>query len=273
MAKKIWYGKTFALPYKTLRLIEKSAKENGLTDKESIRQYFFNYCGQFSITVDDRTNLDLFRMELDNKIPHLFIETKELKEFLHKTKVKDYGGIKKYISENGTEIINLSNNFCLDKTLVLNVHTPYEKDGYTISYTIVNDVLAIFVAHGELLTHCDSSIFSNEKEFQKQDSDVVRQTNFAINFLYYMICFPEAIIDGVPKMENEEVFDTGKIIKVSEKVVESTASKSITPHFRKGYFKRLESDYFVNKKGQIIFVHETMVKGKAKTVVDTDNKE
>lgn len=33
----------------------------------------------------------------------------------------------------------------------------------------------------------------------------------------------------------------------------------VNPHFRRGYFKRLESDFYKNKKGQIIFVHETVV--------------
>jgi hypothetical protein len=32
------------------------------------------------------------------------------------------------------------------------------------------------------------------------------------------------------------------------------------------YFKCLSSDFYKNKRGQIIFVHETMVKSKSKTV-------
>lgn len=40
----------------------------------------------------------------------------------------------------------------------------------------------------------------------------------------------------------------------------------IMPHFRRGYFKRLNSDFYKNKKGQIVFVHETVVNAKAKTL-------
>lgn len=40
----------------------------------------------------------------------------------------------------------------------------------------------------------------------------------------------------------------------------------VIPHFRRGYFKRLSSDFYKNKKGQIIFVHETIVNGVAKTL-------
>ena len=47
----------------------------------------------------------------------------------------------------------------------------------------------------------------------------------------------------------------------------------VTPHFRRGYFKRLTSDFYTKKKGQIVFVKETMVNGKAKTVYTADNLE
>ncbi|WP_293888597.1 MULTISPECIES: hypothetical protein [unclassified Sphingobacterium] len=62
---------------------------------------------------------------------------------------------------------------------------------------------------------------------------------------------------------------------VSERVKDiESSSLSKIPHFRKGHFRLLQSDYFTNKKGEIIFVSETMVKGKAKTVSlseDIDN--
>lgn len=32
------------------------------------------------------------------------------------------------------------------------------------------------------------------------------------------------------------------------------------------YFKRLSSEFYKNKKGQIVFVHETIVNGAAKTL-------
>lgn len=45
-----------------------------------------------------------------------------------------------------------------------------------------------------------------------------------------------------------------------------TVGGVVNPHFRRGYFKRLESDFYKNKKGQIIFVHETVVNAQAKTL-------
>lgn len=268
MAKKIWFGKTFNMHYEILHEIEKFAKEQGITDRGTKTELFFDYCKNYCQTEDDVLNLQIFRLELAGIIPHYFIESKDLTKFLHETKIKDYNGLLKYVKENGIKTLNPANGNTINDTLTLNVHTPYEKDGYTIVYSIVNGLLAIFVAHGAILTHCDSSIFSNAKEYKKLDPDVIKQTDFAINFLFYIICFPETVIDGVPKMENEETYNSGKTIKVSDKIIEAATTKTIIPHFRRGYFKHLESDYFVNKKGQIIFVHETMVKGKAKTITE-----
>ena len=48
---------------------------------------------------------------------------------------------------------------------------------------------------------------------------------------------------------------------------------TLSPHFRRAYFKRLTSDYFTHKKGQTILVKETMVKGKAKTIYTSNDME
>jgi len=85
-----------------------------------------------------------------------------------------------------------------------------------------------------------------------------------------MKCFPECVTEGVPKItkdRDEERSERNVIFKLSEKVTDSEITKnSKLPHFRKGYFKLLQSDFYTNKQGQLIYVTETMVKGKAKTV-------
>lgn len=86
-----------------------------------------------------------------------------------------------------------------------------------------------------------------------------------------MNCFPDCVVDGVPKdllIERNENKPTRNLtFQLSEKIRDNENSPlSKIPHFRRGHFRVLQSDYFVNKKGQIIFVAETMVKGKAKTV-------
>jgi hypothetical protein len=92
----------------------------------------------------------------------------------------------------------------------------------------------------------------------------------ALNTIAYMNCFPNCVIEGVPKnLFEKNITKTDKTITlhIADKIkdVESSPISKI-PHFRKGHFRVLQSDYYTNKKGEIIFIAETMVKGKAKTV-------
>ena len=92
----------------------------------------------------------------------------------------------------------------------------------------------------------------------------------AINTIAYMSCFPECVGEGVPKNlleRSEDLSARNFSLQLSHKIKENESSKlSRRPHFRKGHFRHLRSDKFVNKKGQVVFISETMVKGKAKTV-------
>ena len=56
------------------------------------------------------------------------------------------------------------------------------------------------------------------------------------------------------------VISSIKIVEINEK----SEPETVIPHFRRGYFKRLNSDFYKNKKGQIFFVHETDVNAKAR---------
>lgn len=61
--------------------------------------------------------------------------------------------------------------------------------------------------------------------------------------------------------------DRNFTFQLSEKIKDVDYSPtSKLPHFRKGFFRNLQSDYFTHKKGQFVFVTETMVKAKAKTI-------
>ena len=110
-------------------------------------------------------------------------------------------------------------------------------------------------------------------EVNKKDDEVSlvqsRMFRLAIT-IAYMNCFPDSVADGVPKNlleRSEDMSARNFTLELSEKVREGESSNhSKIPHFRKGFFRVLRSDYFVNKKGQVVFVSETMVKGKAKTV-------
>lgn len=91
--------------------------------------------------------------------------------------------------------------------------------------------------------------------------------------LTYMKVFPECVLEGAPSVN--DAAPASFTLSTSEKVShyeQSENARKFAPHFRKGYFKRLQSDYYTNKEGQVIFVSETMVNGSAKTVRKSDDE-
>lgn len=103
------------------------------------------------------------------------------------------------------------------------------------------------------------------------NKDIIPELRFIFNLFFYMKCFPDYIIDGVPDDFRENI-----LCKVNKKNCfhiephESIIDHSgVTPHFRQGHFMKLESDRYVNKQHQIIWRSSAMVKGfKAKTVIE-----
>ena len=91
--------------------------------------------------------------------------------------------------------------------------------------------------------------------------------NLAINFLFYINAFPDCVVDGVPNGVKRN--PTAKSISMSDKIVSHRTVEHgfVRPHFRSGYFRHMNSDWYVNCKGQVRFIASTMVKGRAKTVI------
>ena len=110
-----------------------------------------------------------------------------------------------------------------------------------------------------------NTIFIPSETYDKDET-----YNLVMNFLFYIQAFPECVIDGVPNGVKKN--PKAKSIYVSDKIVSHTSVEHgfVRPHFRSGYFRHFNSDYFVNCKGQVRFIASTMVKGKAKTVISRD---
>lgn len=91
--------------------------------------------------------------------------------------------------------------------------------------------------------------------------------NLVCNFLFYIQAFPECVIDGVPNGVKRN--PSAKSISISDKIVahKTVEHGFVRPHFRSGYFRHMDSDWYVNCKGQVRFIASTMVKGRAKTVI------
>ena len=283
MSKKIWYSKTLTYFWEKYHHNYEQYK----LDPESLyvkikKDIHSMYPVQLMPEENKREILgtELWYLDYKKELTHLFFIDKYLRNFLVNTKLSDLEGIKQFLKDNGTEqqvIILKTRN--TENIIEYNfaVHIPYEKYGYAFSLGLDQDLkLTLLFCKGETL----SAIPEDKYHIINKNSDKLTRFNadtfrLAINILAYMNCFPDCILDGVPpNLHDEYKSKETKSISLSEKVIESSLQKAneiiVAPHFRKGHFKLLKSDYYIHKRGQVIFVHETMVKGKAKTVYTAD---
>lgn len=118
--------------------------------------------------------------------------------------------------------------------------------------------------------------FSNTKVFQ--DRICTHHTSgslvdFFLGLLLYRECFPETFVPGLPsdlKHPSHHQHKAAFTVGISEKVKLGGTHDSPTPHFRCGHFRVLKSEKFTHKRFQTVFVHETFVKGTAKTVLSPE---
>lgn len=221
------------------------------------------------------SGLELWRKDAAGELMHLFFLDRQLRNFLQDTQLSDIEGVKNFLYENGRdhEVLHLySKEKTRHVTYQFALHLPYEAEGYAFSLSIEQDgSVELYFSQGQNGGRMADRFY---KETQKRNDQVALEASkmfrLAINAIAYMKCFPECVAEGVPKDMLEKShygraasFTVGLSDKIRD-TEKSTLSKM--PHFRKGHFRVLHSDYFANKKGQVVFVAETMVKGKAKTV-------
>ncbi len=228
------------------------------------------------------TGLELWREDSKGKLLHIFFLEKYLQNFLENMALSDLEGIRKYLYDNGDkrEIIytkTKSKTNCVNYSFGL--HIPNEKNGYAFALSLFeNNTIELYFSHGKNNGVLSDKFYTDlNKKQDIQSITLSKMFRLAVNTIAYMKCFPECIKDGVPKISfprGEDRSDNNVIFKISDIIFdESQTQISKIPHFRKGYFRLLKSDYFTHKKGQLIYITETMVKGKAKTVSKADNIE
>ncbi|MXO04382.1 hypothetical protein [Flavobacterium sp. HBTb2-11-1] len=221
------------------------------------------------------SGLELWRDDYMGELLHIFFLDRELRDFLEKTALSDIEGIKKFLYQNGQkrEVLHLYSNEKRETVVYkFALHLPYEADGYAFSLSIEADgSVDLYFALGENGGRMSDRFYADVNK--KNDAISLTQAKvfrLAINTIAYMKCFPDCVSDGVPQNlleRNENKLAKNFTFQSSEKIKENQNSPlSKIPHFRKGHFRVLHSDYFANKKGEVIFVTETMVKGNAKTV-------
>lgn len=102
--------------------------------------------------------------------------------------------------------------------------------------------------------------------WDSKDGEILSCQALVSSALAYIQCFPGMIKDGIPDDLKHQNYYRRTICKSIGMHTSLIHHDGPCPHYRVGHFRFLSSDKFVHKKGQIIFVHATFVKGKALTV-------
>jgi hypothetical protein len=281
MARKPWYSIPLKFFWHQLYGPQKKLLPNASDDQifETLRQNLLNAPLATGETKEFRglvlSGLELWRADSKGELMHIFFLDKGLRDFLERMPLSDIESIKKYLYENGEskEVLYLntkSKSNCV--VYIFGLHLPFETDGYTFSVSLEEDgAVELYFSNGKNGGRVSDKFYA---DLNKKDDDhsqtLANMFRLAINTIAYMKCFPDCVTDGVPSdifIRSENLSAKNVTFQTSEKVrgIESSQVSKM-PHFRKGYFKVLQSDYYVHKKGEIIFVAETMVKGSAKTV-------
>lgn len=226
------------------------------------------------------SGLEMWRQDSKAELLHIFFLDKQLRDFLEETRLPDLGGIKKFLYEDGEikEIFHTYSNIKTEQfSYKFALHMPNEADGYAFSLTLEDDgSVELYFSQGKDGGRMSDKYYTDlTKQNDTTSLTILKMFRLALNTIAYMNCFPDCVADGVPKDLFEPSVrksDRNITFHVSEKIRDiGDLPTSKIPHFRKGHFRRLHSDYFAHKKGQLIFVAETMVKGKAKTVSMSDD--
>lgn len=227
--------------------------------------------------------LNFWHKDYQGGFLHVWFEDMELYDFLRNdVALKELSGIKQYLSENGDalkerDIYDPSVEYDYVRYDIA-LHVPNLDDGFAFSLCLMPDnTIAVFFVDDDGTGQIHEREYNIAKS-QKGEASVAVERNFrfAVNLIAYMECFPECVREGVPAVNNEtEYQNKGKNVRLgtSEKILDSEHNGAKRPHMRKGYFKCLSSEFYTHKRGQIIFVRETMVKSKSKTVNMSDNEQ
>ncbi|GJG67870.1 hypothetical protein [Prevotella lacticifex] len=270
---------TYSIP---LRQMWDMYRKWGATRKDKSGDVFYTESRRFALSRPNRLirqaeilSLNFWYADFKHKFRHIWFEQKELYDFLGEIPLKDLANIKQYLRENGDK----EHTQDLDQIPYIKysiaLHIPFEEIGLAYSFALMPDeTVALFFVSDDGVGQIHELQYEEAKKGTDESSiGVVRNFRLAVNLLAYMACFPECVKDGVPDTNNAtsyRVKDDSVILVTSDKVKE-TAKGTKRPHFRKGYFKRLTSEFYTHMRGQIIFVSETSVNSQSKTVEMSDD--
>ena len=203
---------------------------NQCSETTSIEEHKF-YKQSFSV---------MFLKELNHEITSVYFESQALKEFLINTEIIDYRTLYEYVYDNGKKFDLDIELKVIDEGVYKTVQhfdchymfyhfrIPNEDDAYSVAlYAIKDRVLVINYIHGYeasvniLPAKCEKDF----KNYYKNDETVT----LICNFLYYILAFPDSLIDGKPASADRDEFHATApkvTLKTSPKIVETTGKNS-----------------------------------------------
>ena len=285
MGKKIWYSSPLNLYWREVYRNQKGFTPY-LSDDQiyNVLKHKNARIGLTSKTGDNRESfligLEMWWQDYNKNLLHVFFLDRQLRDYLEAMLLPDLSGISRYLLENGD---SRTVTYLMTKTKVncvmycYGIHIPYETEGYAFQFSVYdNGSVELAFFQGKVFGALTDKMYSDLlKKDDKQSRRLVRTFRLAVNTIAYMRCFPECVVEGVPRITiDREESRTDKNVKlgISAKVADNDVAGTKTrPHFRKGHFRILRSDFYKNRQGDLIFIHETMVNGKAKTVYTASN--
>ena len=287
--KKIRYSQPLA---KIWDMYYEAQKKEPITPRDFIYQWIYRdlnnpiYSSTTAYTQSHIFVAEMFYADTLKQFLHLYFIDSSLKDFLMEMPIKDFDGLTSYIKENGelgkAGVLSLQGTKTDENSKIsiysFGIHVPYENKykGYSFSfhYDFERKELIFSFALGD-----GRSSFLNLNRYDEFLNNINQNTDLtlkclqlAVNTIIYMDTFPDCVKEGTPEEIKNEYC---RKVFISEKVLEaqSNENKIIRPHFRRGYFKRLTSDFYTKMKGKTVFVKQTMVNGVAKTVYTAENLE
>lgn len=235
-----------------------------------------------------KETLFLYRNFILYGYKNYYFQNNDLIEFLKNTDVKSNNINPNIILDNYTHKEKETIYFN-EKTKKVGTRNNLKiLNGVIHSKELKRSIMFMFQIHGTNKENIDFFItdgeddfytpFDNEKELIKflNNNKETYIHKIAYNFLNYLIAFPESIIDGPPadailerKTESSITVKSNDTVK---RITKEFSSHYTSPHLRRGHFRFLKSDRFKNKKGQIIYIEPTFIKGSAKTVIKENNQ-
>lgn len=214
---------------------------------------------------------------------NIFIDNNDLFDFFTKTEINSCDTIDDFLSNLPNELININ-----DTASSIAIHHKHNntswlfsllkgKDdyGYTMTASNGNGVIEFksIELESKLKTIENKITISNlikTPKFSPLKEYKEKPYRLFINILFYVKAFPDKLKNGVPKdfRKTPNLYDGNKFFKLDTEESLIERRNGVLPHFRTGHFRTLKSDRFKNKKGQVIWINSTVVKGyDAKTVI------